>query len=196
MIYDSEICVIGRAKGFGGAVMRGMKVSHCGITQLNTEAIVNAANERLQAGGGVCGTIFEAAGIRQLKEACDKIGHCDTGEAVITPGFNLNAKYIIHAVGPRWKDGKSGEIELLYSAYYTALELAVKNNCKSIGFPLISSGIFGCPYDHAWETAIAACRDFQDEHPDQEISIVFAIPDDEIMEFGEVMLDTMGLLIW
>jgi O-acetyl-ADP-ribose deacetylase (regulator of RNase III) len=71
MIYDSEICVIGRAKGFGGAVMRGMKVSHCGITQLNTEAIVNAANERLQAGGGVCGAIFEAAGILQLKEACD-----------------------------------------------------------------------------------------------------------------------------
>jgi O-acetyl-ADP-ribose deacetylase (regulator of RNase III) len=173
-----------------------MKVSHCSITQLNTEVVVNAANENLQAGSGVCGAIFAEAGHQQLQEACDKIGHCHTGEAVITPGFNLNARYIIHAVGPRWQDGRHGENELLYSAYYTALELAVKNNCKSIGFPLISAGIFGFPFDQAWESAIYACRDFQEENPDNDILITFAIPDDTVMEFGEVMLDTMGLLLW
>ena len=84
------------------------------ITKLDTDAIVNAANSALQAGGGVCGAIFKAAGHHRLQEACDKIGHCDVGSAVITPGFDLKAKYIIHAVGPRWVDGEHGECLFIF----------------------------------------------------------------------------------
>ena len=115
------------------------------ITKLDTDAVVNAANSRLQAGGGVCGAIFKAAGYHRLQDACNKIGHCDTGSAVITPGFELKAKYIIHAVGPRWLDGNHEEDRQLYKAYTKALELAVENKCSSIAFPLISAGIFGFP---------------------------------------------------
>ena len=87
------------------------------------QPIVNAANEGLWAGGGVCGAIFRAAGHAELQDACDKIGHCDTGSAVITPGFRLKAKYIVHAVGPVWNGGANGEPKLLYGAYYRSLEL-------------------------------------------------------------------------
>ena len=83
------------------------------ITKLDTDAVVNAANSGLQAGGGVCGAIFKAAGYHRLQDACNKIGHCDVGSAVITPGFDLKAKYIIHAVGPRWVDGEHGEYKQL-----------------------------------------------------------------------------------
>ena len=123
--------------------MSTIEIRKISITDLNTDAIVNAANEGLWAGGGVCGAIFKAAGYQQLQAACDKIGHCNTGSAVITPGYHLKAKYIIHAVGPRWKDGKHKEPEQLYGAYYRSLELAAENKCRSIGFPLISAGIFG-----------------------------------------------------
>ena len=85
-----------------------------GITDLKTDAIVNAANSGLWAGGGVCGAIFKVAGYKELENACKKIGHCDTGNAVITPGFASNAKYIIHAVGPQWRGGTHNESELLY----------------------------------------------------------------------------------
>ena len=121
--------------------MSTIAIRKIGITDLDTDAIVNAANDGLWAGSGICGAIFRAAGHEQLQAACDRIGHCDTGSAVITPGFRLKAKYIIHAVGPRWKDGKHKEPELLYGAYYKSLELAADNNCRSIGFPLISAGI-------------------------------------------------------
>ena len=158
------------------------------ITALDTDAIVNAANDGLWAGGGVCGAIFKAAGYDQLQEACSKIGHCDTGSAVITPGFNLKAKYIIHAVGPRWKDGKHKEPELLYGAYYKSLELAVANHCRSIGFPLISAGIFGYPVQSAWYEALKACSDYLDQHQDASIDIVFAVLNDEILEAGHKAL--------
>ena len=88
--------------------MRTIAIRKTGITALDTDAIVNAANEGLWAGGGVCGAIFKAAGYDRLQAACNQIGHCDTGSAVLTPGFDLKAKYIIHAVGPRWTDGKHG----------------------------------------------------------------------------------------
>ena len=86
--------------------MSTIEIRKISITDLNTDAIVNAANDGLWAGGGVCGAIFKAAGYQQLQAACNKIGHCDTGSAVITPGFHLQATYILHAVGTRWKDGK------------------------------------------------------------------------------------------
>ncbi len=154
------------------------------ITEPDTDVVVNAANDGLWAGSGVCGAIFSAAGHKQLQAACDKIGHCDVGSAVITPGFNLKSKYIIHAVGPIWKDGKQNEPDLLYSAYYKSLELAVENDCHSIGFPLLSAGIFGYPVKDAWHQAIKACTDFQHEHPANVISIVFAVLDDRILNVG------------
>lgn len=169
--------------------MSKIEIRKIGITKLDTDAIVNAANEGLQAGDGVCGAIFKEAGYRRLQEACDEIGHCNTGSAVITPGFDLKAKYIIHAVGPIWGGGSKGEERLLYSAYAESLKLAAKNGCKSIGFPLISAGIFGYPKKKAWETAVSACNDFMDQNPDTDIRIVFAVLDDEIMKIGQDVLN-------
>ena len=134
--------------------MNTISIQKTSITSLTTDAIVNAANEGLWAGGGVCGAIFRSAGHDKLQAACDAIGHCDTGSAVITPGFNLPAKYIIHAVGPVWRGGNNGEPELLYGAYKSSLMLALENGCHSIGFPLISAGFFGYPKDKAWRKAI------------------------------------------
>lgn len=168
--------------------MSTIEIRRVSITDLDTDAIVNAANDGLWAGGGVCGAIFKASGYEQLQAACNKIGHCDTGSAVITPGFNLKAKYIIHAVGPRWKDGKHKEPEQLYGAYYKSLELAAANNCRSIGFPLISAGIFGYPVQGAWYQAFDACRDFLDQHKDVSIDIVFAVLSDENIEVGHKAL--------
>ena len=158
------------------------------ITDLDTDAVVNAANDGLWAGGGVCGAIFAAAGHDKLQAACQKIGHCDTGSAVITPGFDLKAKYIIHAVGPRWIDGKHNEPKLLYGAYYKSLELAVENGCRSIGFPLISAGIFGYPVKDAWKVAFDACREFLDKHRDDPLDIVFAVISAEALEQGNKLL--------
>ena len=159
------------------------------ITKLNVDVIVNAANSGLQAGGGVCGAIFNEAGYAKLQKACNKIGHCPTGSAVITPGFDLKADYIIHAVGPIWDDGKHGEPEQLYSAYYKSLELAAENGCKSIGFPLISAGIFGYPKEEAWEVAVRACCDYFRNNSYVELNVVFAILDDKIITIGKSVLD-------
>ncbi len=159
------------------------------ITKLGKDAIVNAANSGLQAGNGVCGAIFRAAGQEQLQAACDRIGHCDVGSAVITLGFDLKAKYIIHAVGPKWVDGQHGEPELLKGAYTKSLELALQYGCASIAFPLISAGIFGYPVDRAWCDAIDACRYFLNEHPEHQMTVVFAVLDDEIMRLGQEALN-------
>ena len=172
--------------------MSDISIQKINIIDLSTDAIVNAANEGLRAGGGVCGAIFKAAGHDQLQEACNQIGHCDTGFAVITPGFNLNSKYIIHAVGPQWSDGDHHEPQLLYGAYRRSLELAQENGCHSIGFPLISAGIFGYPVDQAWRKAIQSCNDFINEHPDYEINIIFAVLSDSILEAGEKALKAVA----
>ena len=155
--------------------MNSIKIQKIGITELNTDAIVNAANNGLWAGDGVCGAIFRAAGQYKLRTACDAIGYCDTGSAVITPGFNLKAKYIIHAVGPIWDGGNSNEPHMLYRAYRKSLKLAVDNGCHSIGFPLISTGIFGYPKDKAWRKAIQACNDFFQANPNADMQIIFAV---------------------
>ena len=106
----------------------------------------------------------------------------------MTPGFNLKAKYIIHAVGPVWRGGKAGEAELLHGAYTRSLELAVENGCSSVGFPLISAGIFGYPVEGAWDRAVCACRDFLEKHPETELDIIFAVLDDRIIQIGESVL--------
>lgn len=129
------------------------------ITTLDVDAIVNAANSELAPGGGVCGAIFRAAG-PELVSACNKLGGCPTGDARITPGFKLPAKYIIHAVGPIWEGGEADEAELLAGAYRASLELARENGCRSIAFPAISTGIYGYPLEPATRVAVDTVRRF------------------------------------
>ena len=116
---------------------------------MKVDAIVNAANPNLQMGGGVCGAIFSAAGADRLQTACDNLAPIKIGDAVITQGFRLPAKYIIHTVGPVYHDGKHGEEELLRSCYKNSPDLAHKHGCRNIAFPLISSGIYGYPKEEA-----------------------------------------------
>jgi len=131
-----------------------MRVHEGDITRLEVDAIVNAANERLAPGGGVCGAIHRAAG-PGLAEDCAKLGGCATGDAKITPGHGLPARHVIHAVGPVWHGGGQGEPELLAACYRRALELAEEAGCASVAFPAISTGIFGYPPGRAARTAVA-----------------------------------------
>lgn len=133
------------------------------ITEMQTDAIVNAANSSLQMGGGVCGAIFRKAGSFDLQQACAKIGVCETGNAVFTPGFQLPAKYIIHTVGPIWQGGSAKEATLLASCYQKSLQLASDLELQSISFPLISSGIYGYPYQEALQIATDSIRSFLEQ---------------------------------
>ena len=162
------------------------------ITELDTDMIVNAANAGLQAGGGVCGAIFRAAGYMEMQNACNQIGHCDTGFAVITPGFHLKAKYVVHAVGPIWYGGTQNEPQMLYSCYRESLRLAQKYNCHSIGFPLISSGIYGYPKEKAWRKAIQACHDFLQKNQHYELEIIFAVVDGKTLSMGQNILRSIA----
>ena len=128
-------------------------VVHNDITKMKVDVIVNAANTSLQMGGGVCGAIFYAAGADRLQNACDNLAPIKTGEAVITQGYALPAKFIIHTAGPVYRDGKHGEEELLRSCYKNSLDLAPRNGCRSIAFPLISSGVYGYPKEEALSVA-------------------------------------------
>jgi O-acetyl-ADP-ribose deacetylase len=124
------------------------------ITAETTDAIVNAANTRLARGAGVCGAIFAAAGA-ELDDACAAIGHCPTGDAVITPGFRLPARFVVHTVGPVWHGGDRGEADLLASCYRRSLEVARAAGARSIAFPAISTGIYGYPPAAAADIAVA-----------------------------------------
>jgi len=172
--------------------MSSIDIKLIGITDLATDCIVNAANSGLAMGSGVCGAIFRAAGPREMQAACNKIGGCPTGGAVITPGFALKAKHVIHAVGPIWKGGKSNEAKNLYNCYIESLNRAKENESHSIGFPLISAGIFGYPKNEAWQVAIRACRDWISDNPDYDMDIVFAVLDKKIMEIGQGVLGLAG----
>ena len=132
------------------------------ITELDIDCIVNAANERLQPGAGVCGAIHNAAGPELIKE-CQKIGHCGVGEARITKGYNLTAKHIIHTVGPIWHGGNELEPEMLASCYRNSLEVAQKHELRSIGFPSISTGVYGYPKKEAALIAIREVRSFLEQ---------------------------------
>lgn len=142
------------------------------ITKIKVDAIVNAANTELKMGGGVCGAIFKAAGAEKLQAACDKLSPIKTGEAVITPGFNLPAKFVIHAVGPVYQEQhRKQNKEELFSAYTNSLKRAIENKCDSVAFPLISSGIYGYPKDEALEVATSAIKTFLTKH-DLDVTLV------------------------
>ena len=173
--------------------MSSISIQKISITKLSTDAIVNAANSELWEGGGVCGAIFSAAGADELQAACNKIGGCNTGDAVITPGFRLPAKHVIHAVGPIWNGGRRGEPELLYSAYKRSLEVAKENGLHSIAFPLISAGIYSYPHEEAWERALTSCRDFIEANRDYEIDIIFAVIDDNLLALGRKTMTDLNI---
>lgn len=137
----------------------GLRAVEADITTLRVDAIVNAANEMLLPGGGVCGAIHRAAG-PELARACVALAPCPTGEARITPGFGLPARFVIHAVGPVWQGGSAGEPDLLAGAYRSALDLAEGHRLRSVAFPAISTGIFGYPPASATGVAVAETERF------------------------------------
>jgi O-acetyl-ADP-ribose deacetylase (regulator of RNase III) len=160
------------------------------ITKQDTDAIVNAANKSLLGGGGVDGAIHRAGGPEILEE-CREIGGCETGEAVITTGGNLKAKYVIHTVGPVYRGGSRGEPELLENAYQNSLNLASSNSLKSITFPSISTGAYGYPLEDAAKIALKTAIDFLKEKTDLEI-IRFVLFGQKTLEVYEKVLKSWG----
>lgn len=142
------------------------------IAHVRADVLVNAANERLAAGGGVCGAIFDGAGASEMAAACAQIGRCPTGSAVTTPGFDLPCRWVVHAVGPIWRGGTHGERELLRSCYRSVFAEAARLGADSVAFPLISAGIFGYPVREALDVARAEASAFLDDHPDVEVTLV------------------------
>ncbi len=138
------------------------------ITQQDTEALVNAANEQLRVGGGVDGAINRAGGPK-IQEEARKIGHCPTGQAVITTGGDLKAKYVIHTVGPIYQDGRQGEAELLASAYRESLKMASAKGIKSLAFPSLSTGVYGYPVSDAARIALTTVKAYLAQHPEIEL---------------------------
>lgn len=156
------------------------------ITKMNVDAIVNAANTDLKMGGGVCGAIFRAAGERELQAACDRVAPIKTGEAAITPGFALPAKYVIHAAGPVYSVWHKRQCrEQLRSAYINSLRLAEENGCESIAFPLISSGIYGYPKDEALEVARSAIEEYLRDH---DMEVYLAVFDQSSFRISKALL--------
>ena len=151
------------------------------ITQLDVDAIVNAANCSLLGGGGVDGAIHRAAG-PELLAACRVFGGCATGEARITPGFRLPARFVIHTPGPVWHGGTRGEAELLRSCYLNSLRLAAENNCRSIAFPCISTGVYRYPKLDAAAIAVSTLREWLDELPEEAVFCCFSEADRAIYD--------------
>ena len=134
------------------------------ITKVTADAIVNPANRNLLQGSGTSRAIYQAAGEQELTAACEAIGYCEPGRAVCTPAFGLPAKYIFHAVCPAWHGGGFGEAEQLAGAYHSALELAAEYHCESVAFPLLSSGNYGYPKEHAFRIAVDTITQYVMEH--------------------------------
>ncbi|MPM02791.1 O-acetyl-ADP-ribose deacetylase [bioreactor metagenome] len=162
------------------------------ITKMRVDAIVNAANTALQMGGGVCGAIFKAAGVDEMQAACDRLAPIQTGEAVITPGFGLPSKYVIHTAGPVYHDGRHGEEAKLRACYLNSLKRAVENKCGSIAFPLISSGIYGYPKEEALRVATVAIQEFLIEH---EIDVSLVVFDKTAFNISEELLGRVASYI-
>jgi O-acetyl-ADP-ribose deacetylase (regulator of RNase III) len=150
------------------------------ITKLNVDAIVNAANSSLLGGGGVDGAIHRAAG-PQLLADCRTLGGCSPGQAKLTRGYNLPARFVIHTVGPIWAGGKHGEAEVLANCYRNSLRLALENEIKTIAFPAISCGAYGYPIPEAAEIAVKTIRDFLAGN-DKIDKVIFVLWSDEIAD--------------
>ena len=161
------------------------------ITTMKVDAIVNAANESLLGGGGVDGAIHRAAGPELLAE-CRGLGGCKTGQAKITRGYRLPAKYVIHAVGPVWQGGGHGERELLAGAYRASLELALANGCQTVAFPLISAGAYGYPKDRALKAAVDVIGDFLLAH---DMTVYLVIFDRAAFSIGEKLFADIAAYI-
>ena len=153
------------------------------IALQHVDVIVNSANPSLLAGGGVCGAIHKAAG-PELEVACKAIGRCSAGSAVITPGFNLPAKFVIHAVGPRWLDGRRGEPELLEQCYESIFRLVTKNDCRSVAMPSISTGIYHYPLAAAVDVAVEVAKKFDNDS----LQVIFACFDDVTLRAYQLRL--------
>lgn len=158
------------------------------ITKMKVDAIVNAANSALKMGGGVCGAIFKASGYEKLQLECDKIGGCNVGEAVITKGYELQSKYIIHTVGPIWQGVNNSEEQLLRNCYINSLKIAMENHLESIAFPLISSGIYGYPKDKAIKVAMTSIEEFLLEN---DIMVYLVVYDNKAFELSEKLFKTI-----
>lgn len=156
------------------------------ITEMEVDAVVNAANKELAGGGGVDGAIHAAAG-PELDEACAQIGGCNTGDAVITWGYDMDAIYIIHTVGPIYNGGKNNEEELLRSCYKKSVELAVTHGCRSVAFPLISAGVYGYPKEEALDIAVEELEKAAEANPERDFYLT--ILDQPIYELAKEKYD-------